>query len=217
MPERLNERDDVAVVKHRHGDAQIGQVTDAALGTVNVVVEEHVAGPHLRHGEVARDGVNERGVRPARELAQQPIVNAGTEVVRVANHWAATGSCDRGFDFALDAGEGSLDDLDEHRVRTGTGVCGEEAVRELRGDQPRVHQDSRVTIRLRRSSTRTANPGCSGTVDRTPPGLLGRADLAAAQIGSPVHRCLDVPVRGVEAHRSARAGARSRLRSRSRQ
>jgi hypothetical protein len=32
------------VGEHRHGHAQVGQVADAALGEVDVVVEEDVAG-----------------------------------------------------------------------------------------------------------------------------------------------------------------------------
>ncbi len=59
---------------------------DAALGLVDVVVEEDVAGAHRLGREVARDRVHERGVRPARELAQVAVVDAGAEVVRVADH-----------------------------------------------------------------------------------------------------------------------------------
>ena len=36
--------------EHRHGHAQVGQVADAALGQVDVVVEEHVAGRIVSSG-----------------------------------------------------------------------------------------------------------------------------------------------------------------------
>ena len=120
--------------EHRHRDAQVGQVTDAALGAVDVVVEEHVARPHLLHREVAGDRVHERGVGAAGELAQQPVVDAGAEVVGVADHRAATGAGDRGLDLHLDAGQRALDDLDQDWVGARTRVAGEEAEREVGGD-----------------------------------------------------------------------------------
>jgi hypothetical protein len=89
VAERLHEGDDLAVVEHRHGDAQVGQVADAALGLVDVVVEEHVALAHLVEGKVACDRVHERRVRAPGQLAQLAVVDAGAEVVRVADHRAA--------------------------------------------------------------------------------------------------------------------------------
>ena len=62
MTEGLHERDYLraiavtVVVEDRCGDAQIGQVTDAAFGLVDVVVEEDVAGTHLVDRIVAHHG-----------------------------------------------------------------------------------------------------------------------------------------------------------------
>ena len=117
--------------KTGHGHAQVGQVPDPALGAVDVVVEEDVALAHLLEREVARDRVHERGVGAAGQLAQQPVVDAGPEVVGVADHRAAAGPPDRGLDLHLDAGQRALDDLDQHRVGAGAGVVGEVAVGEL--------------------------------------------------------------------------------------
>jgi hypothetical protein len=91
-------------------------VADAALGEVDVVVEEHVAGPHRLEREVAGDRVHQRGVRPAGELAQQPVVDAGAVVVRVADHRRARRAPDRVLDLLLDRGERALHDLEHDRV-----------------------------------------------------------------------------------------------------
>ena len=146
--------------RHRH--AQVGQVADAALGAVDVVVEEHVALAHLLEREVARDGVHERGVGAAGELAQQPVVDAGAEVVRVADHRAAAGAPDRGLDLHLDAGQRALDDLDQHRVGARAGVVGEASRRGTGWAPCGSCVASRVTMMLRKSSMRAAKPGWSG-------------------------------------------------------
>ena len=86
VAERLHERDHLAAVEDRHGHAQVGQVADAALGQVDVVVEEDVARAHRLQREVAHDRMHQGGVRAAGQLAQQPVVDAGPEVVRVADH-----------------------------------------------------------------------------------------------------------------------------------
>ena len=139
---------------------------DATLGAVDVVVEEDVALPHLLDREVAGDRVHQRGVRPAGELAQQPVVDAGAEVVGVADHRAAAGAADRGLDLHLDRGQGALDDLDQHRVGTGAGVGGQVAERELRRCPAALaHASLLVTMMLRYSSMRAVKPGCSGTVE----------------------------------------------------
>ena len=94
VAERLDERDHLAVVEDRHGDAQVGQVPDAALGQVDVVVEEHVAGPHRLDRIVAHHRLHQRRVRPAGQLAQPAVVDAGPEVVRVADHRRPRGPAD---------------------------------------------------------------------------------------------------------------------------
>ena len=107
------------VVVHRHGDAQIGQVADAALGLIDVVVEEDVAGLHRLDGEVADDRLDERGVRAARQLAAVSVVDAGSEVAGLADHRRAGGALDGGFDLGLGGGERALDDLDDDRIDHG--------------------------------------------------------------------------------------------------
>ena len=121
MAERLDEGDHPLLpvrtrVEHRHGDAQVRQVTDAAFGQVDVVVEEHIARPHLLGREVAHHRMHQRAVGTAGELAEHPIVNAGPEVVRVADHRRARGPPDRGLDLFLDRGQAARHDLEQYRV-----------------------------------------------------------------------------------------------------
>ena len=230
VAEGLDERDDHArrSALRRPGEdrdrhAQVGQVPDAALGAVDVVVEEDVALPHLLDREVPGDRVHERGVRAAGQLAQQPVVDAGAEVVGVADHRAAAGAADRGLDLHLDAGQRALDDLDQHRVGARAGVVGQVAEGELGGRAPargatarrrpsrdgRAHASLlRVTMMLRYSSMRAVNPGCSGTVEPNSSMIAGPVDdRAGGEVGAPQHRGVDVPVGG---RRSRPAGGPSR-------
>ncbi len=116
VTEGLHEGDHLALVEDRDGHAEVGQVADAALGLVDVVVEEDVPFLHLGEREVARHRVDERRVGPTGELAQLPVVDAGAEVVGIADHRGAAGPPDGRLHLHLDAGEGALDDLDEDRV-----------------------------------------------------------------------------------------------------
>ena len=116
VAERLHERDDLIAVEDRHGDAQVGQVADAALGAVDVVVEEHVARTHRLEREVAGDRMHQRAVGAAGELAQQPVVDAGAVVVRVADHRRARRAADGRLDLHLDGGQAAGHDLEQHRV-----------------------------------------------------------------------------------------------------
>ena len=63
VAERLDVGDDLAVVEHRHGRAQIGQVADRALGQVGVVHQKHVAG---LHGLAAGNRAPRRSASPNR-------------------------------------------------------------------------------------------------------------------------------------------------------
>jgi hypothetical protein len=119
VAERLDERDDRALGEDRHRDAQVGQVADPALGEVDVVVEEDVAHVHLVDRVVPHDRLHQCRVRPAGELAQLPVVDAGPEVVRVADHRGARGPADGGLDLHLDRGQRAGDDLDQDRVCSG--------------------------------------------------------------------------------------------------
>ena len=190
VAEGLHEGDDLALVEDRHGDAQVGQVADAALRLVDVVVEEDVALAHLGEREVAHDRVHERGVGAAGELAQLAVVDAGAEVVRVADHRGARGAGDGGLDLHLDARQGALDDLDEDRVDRAA-LGGEPVAVLVRRGQaggfrasalPDVAdvwswaalQASLVTTRLPNASTRTVNRGGRARWSRTPRRSPGR-------------------------------------------
>ena len=207
VAEGLHERDDLALVEDRHGDAQVGQVADAALRLVDVVVEEDVALAHLGQREVAHDRVHERGVRAAGELAQLAVVDAGAEVVRVADHRAAAGAGDGGLDLHLDARQGALDDLDEDRVdgaalggqpvavlvgrgqaggvdrRVGaSGRCRSRRRERSRcGSSGRTSQASLVTTRLPNASTRTVKPGWTGTVEPNSSTIAGPEKVSPAR------------------------------------
>ena len=139
-------------------------MADAALGAVDVVVEEDVTLLHLLDREVARDRVHQRAVGAAGQLAQQPVVDAGAEVVGVADHRASRGAADGGLDLHLDRGQRALDDLHEHRVGARSRIGGQVTERELRRCAPALAHDL-VTMMLRRSSIRATKPGCSGTVE----------------------------------------------------
>src|SRR5262249_4344049 len=120
------------------------QVPDPALGQVDVVVEEDVPGPHRLRWIVAHDRLDQRTVRATGQLAEGAVVDAGPEVVRIADHRGPGRPPDRGLHLPLDAGQAALDDLDQHRVRGHAGL--------------------RRTMRLPRWSTVAVKPGCSGTV-----------------------------------------------------
>ena len=135
--------------EHRHGDAQVGQVPDAALGQVDVVVEVHVPRGHRGQREVPDHRVHQRRVRPPGQLAQLGVVDPGPEVVGVPDHRRPGRPPDRRLHLPLDRGQRPLHDLQGDRV---------DAV------APRSWRPLRVTTRLPKRSTRARNPGWSGTV-----------------------------------------------------
>ena len=194
----------VAVVEDRHGDAQVGQVPDAALGQVDVVVEEHVTGAHRLHRIVAHHRLDQRRVRPAGELAQPAVVDAGPEVVRVADHRRARGAPDRGLHLLLDRGQATLRRSpaapDRPRPRR----------------RPRSHQPTGWSTP---GSSRPgcpavdggAKPGCSGTVEPYSSMTAGPATHVARRPGRPASRsgCPRNPP-PVEAHRPRLAARRRR-------
>ena len=97
-----------------------GQVADAALGQVDVVVEEHVARPHRpRSGSRAPPGGPSAEYDRPVSLRSLPVVDAGAVVVGVADHRRPRRAADRRLDLHLDRREVALDDLDQDRlVRT---------------------------------------------------------------------------------------------------
>ena len=104
VAEGLHEGDDLAVVVDGHGDAQVGQVPDPALGLVDVVVEEDVAGLDGRDREIAHDRLYQGRVRPSGQLAAVPVVDASAKVARLTDHRRARGPLDRRLDLRLRRG-----------------------------------------------------------------------------------------------------------------
>ena len=104
VAEGLHEGDDLAVVVDGHGDAQVRQVPDPALGLVDVVVEEDVAGLDGRDREIAHDRLYQGRVRPSGQLAAVPVVDASAKVARLTDHRRARGPLDRRLDLRLRRG-----------------------------------------------------------------------------------------------------------------
>src|SRR2546426_7025052 len=123
MPEDLDEGDDLAVVEYRERDAEVREVPDPALGAVDVVVKVDVAGPHGGEREVPHHRLHERGVGSSGELAAAPVMDAGPEVARLADHRGARRALDGRLHFRLHGGQRPLDDL-EHDVIDGRGAHG---------------------------------------------------------------------------------------------
>src|SRR6478752_2760117 len=154
MAECLDERDDLAAVEDRDRHTQVGQVPDATLGEVHVVVEEHVTGHHPRDRIVPDHRLHQRRVRPAGELAHPDVVDPGPEVVRVADHRGAGGAADRGLHLRLHRRERSGDDLDQDGIDGRWAILGA------------GHGTSILAmIRLPKVSTVARKPGSIGTVD----------------------------------------------------
>ena len=125
MAERLDVGDHLAVVEHRHGAAQVGQVADAAFGEIRVVHQEHVARPHGLGRKVAHHGVRHRRIGAAGELAAVAVEQADAIVVRLADHRRARGALDGVLDLGLDGIERALDDLQHDRIdRACAARCG---------------------------------------------------------------------------------------------
>jgi len=116
VAERLDERHHLVLVEDRHRHAQIRQVADPALGQVHVIVEEDIARAHRLYGEITDDGVHECAIGPAGQFAQPPVVDAGPEIVRIADHRRARRPGDGGLDLHLDRRETALHDLEENRI-----------------------------------------------------------------------------------------------------
>ncbi len=76
-------------------------------------------GPHGLDREVPHHRVDQRRVRPPGQLAQPAVVDAGPEVVLVADHRRPGRAADLVLHLGLDRGEGALDDLQQHRVDVG--------------------------------------------------------------------------------------------------
>ena len=145
MPEDLDEGDDLAVVEDRERDAEVREVADPALGAVDVVVKVDVAGPHGREREVPHHRLHERGVGASGQLAAAPIMDAGPEVARLADHRGARRALDGRLHLRLHGGQRPLDDL-EHDGIDGRGAHG-------------LCISSRVSRRFPNRSTSARSPG----------------------------------------------------------
>ena len=116
VAEGLDIGDDLAVVKHRHGAAQVGQVADAAFGEIGVVHQEHVARLHGLGRKVAHHRVRHRRIGSAGELAAVAVEQADAVIVRFADHRRARGALDGILDLGLDRVERAFDDLQDDRI-----------------------------------------------------------------------------------------------------
>ncbi len=124
MAERLDVGDHFALVEHRHGAAEIGQVADAAFGEVRVVHQEHVARPHRFRRKIAHHRIGHRRIGAARQLAAIAIEQADTVVVGLPDHRRTRRALDGIFDLRLDRVQRALDDLQDDRIDGRGGLHG---------------------------------------------------------------------------------------------
>ena len=142
-------------------------------------------------------GLDQRGVGAAGQLAQPAVVDAGAEVVRVADHRRAGGTRDGGLDLLLHRGERALDDLDQHRVHVAAGASARSLV------LPAL--DHEVAVGVHR---RPVKPGWSGSVEPYSSMTAGPCDdVAGGEAGA---------VGGSGRRAAARPRRRRRGRSRAR-
>ena len=153
MAERLDVGDHLAVVEHRHGAAQVGQMADAAFGQIRVVHQEHVARPHGLGRKVAHHRVRHRRIGAAGELAAIAVEQADAIIVRLADHRAARGALDGVFDLGLDRIERALDDLQHDRIDRLGGALRRDrpGVLVARGGHRRIHRLTSAGRRLERT------------------------------------------------------------------
>jgi hypothetical protein len=116
MAEGLDIGHDLALMKHRHGAAQIGQMADAAFGEIGVVHQEHVAGPHGMRREIPYHAVRHRRIGSSGQLAAIAIEQSDPKIMRLADHRAARGALDGIFDLGLDRIKRAIDDLQHDRI-----------------------------------------------------------------------------------------------------
>ena len=121
VAESLNERDDLPVMMNWHGDAQVGQVADAAFRLIHVIVEEDVARLDGLDRKIAHDRLHQGRVGTAGQLAAMTIVDATAKVARFADHRRAGGALDGRFDFGLGRSQCAFDDFDDDGVEVSGG------------------------------------------------------------------------------------------------
>ena len=159
MTERLDVGDDSALMKHRHGRAQVGEVADRSLGQVGIVHQKYVAGPHRVRWKIAHYGIRHGGVGAAGELAAVAIEQADAVIVGFADHRRARGALDCVFDFGLDGIERPFDDLQNDRI--------DRARRQIRCGRPRPLPGMHVYHRFASAAlpvARTIRMPCGSTV-----------------------------------------------------
>ncbi len=125
MAEGLDVGDHLAVVEHRNGAAEVGQMPDAALGEIGVVHQEDVARPHGLGRKVAHHRVRHRRIGASGQLAAMAVEQADPVVVRLADHRRARGALDGVFDLGLDRVQRAFDDLQHDRIDLARCACSE--------------------------------------------------------------------------------------------
>ena len=170
------------VVEHRHRHAQVGQVADAALGQVDVVVEEHVARPHRLEREVAHHRVHQRastsgrsacaaagrGCRPGSRARRGSSASATVRPIAVSTSFSIAARCPRRSRPA------------PGRRRTGSS----EPSRSIMAGSLSVI--TQVAVARRRAAVK---PGCTGTVEPNSSMTAGPVDhVAGAEVGPVVDR-----------------------------
>ena len=150
---RRRPRRAVHVGEHRHRHAQVGQVADAALGEVDVVVEEDVAG-----AASSRSGSRGRPGAPA------PSTSGRSACAACRSWMPARKSC-----ASRIIGER---DVRPMAVSTSFSIAASvpATISTSTGSRRRVrwhgrHASSRVSSRLPCASTAAVKPGCTGTVE----------------------------------------------------
>ena len=91
-------------------------MSDAALGEISVVHQEHVAGLHRLRRIIADHRLRHRGIGPAGELARIFVEQPDAIIVRLADHRASRGAFDRIFDLGLDRVQRAFHDLQNDRI-----------------------------------------------------------------------------------------------------
>ncbi len=116
MTEGLDIGDDLALVKHRHRAAKIGQVPDRAFGQISVVHQKHVAGLHRVRRKIPHHAVRHRRIGTSGQLAAIAVEQPDPEIMGFADHRRARGALDGVFDLGLDRIQRALDDLQHDRI-----------------------------------------------------------------------------------------------------
>ena len=137
VAESLDEGHHAAVVEHRHGGGEVGQVADRAFREIDVVVVVDVAVAHALEREVADHRLDHGRVGAAGELPALSVVDPGPVVVLVADHRRAGGAFDRRFHLGLDRVQRAFHDLEHDRIHSYRFRSSHDGARGCRAGRPR--------------------------------------------------------------------------------